>query len=59
MTWGYAPRGMDEALRSNRDVWDAWTKIHVGSAFYDVASFRNGGARPIRLADYEREEAAA
>jgi len=47
---------MDEALRSNRDVWDAWTKIHVGSAFYDVASFRNGGARPIRLAHYEREE---
>jgi len=47
---------VDEALRSNRDVWDAWTKIHVTSSFYDVASFRKGGARPIRLADYEREE---
>ncbi len=46
---------MDEALRSNRELWDAWTRIHVGSAFYDVASFRNG-ERPIRLADYEREE---
>jgi len=46
---------MDETIRSNRDVWDAWTKIHVGSEFYDVASFKNG-ERPIRIADYEREE---
>jgi SAM-dependent methyltransferase len=46
---------VDEAVRSNRRLWDAWTKIHVGSAFYDVASFRNG-ERPIRIADYEREE---
>lgn len=46
---------MDEALRSNRELWDAWTKINVESAFYDVPSFRNG-QRPIRLADYEREE---
>jgi SAM-dependent methyltransferase len=46
---------MDDALRANRETWDAWTKIHVGSAFYDVASFRSG-ARGIRLADYERDE---
>jgi SAM-dependent methyltransferase len=46
---------VDEALRSNRELWDAWTKIHVASAFYDVASFRNG-ERPIRIADYERAE---
>jgi SAM-dependent methyltransferase len=46
---------VDEALRSNRELWDAWTKIHVGSDFYDVASFRDGG-RPIRLADYEIDE---
>jgi len=46
---------VDEALRSNRELWDAWTRIHVGSAFYDVESFRNG-ERPIRVADYEREE---
>jgi SAM-dependent methyltransferase len=44
-----------EALRSNREVWNAWTKIHVASRFYDVASFRSG-ERPIRLADYELEE---
>ena len=46
---------MDETLSSNRELWDAWTKIHVDSAFYDVPSFRSG-ERPIRLADYEREE---
>jgi SAM-dependent methyltransferase len=46
---------MDEALRSNRELWDAWTRIHLGSEFYDVASFRNG-ERPIRVADYERDE---
>ncbi len=46
---------MDEALRSNRELWDAWTKIHLASKFYDVASFRNG-ERPIRLADYEINE---
>ena len=46
---------VDEALRGNRELWDAWTKIHVASEFYDVASFRNG-ERPIRIADYEREE---
>ncbi len=46
---------MDDALRSNRELWDAWTKINAASAFYDVDSFRNG-ARPIRLSDYELDE---
>jgi SAM-dependent methyltransferase len=46
---------MDEALRANRDLWDAWTRINAASAFYDVASFRSG-KRGIRIADYEREE---
>jgi ubiquinone/menaquinone biosynthesis C-methylase UbiE len=46
---------MDEALRSNRELWDEWTKIHVGSAFYNLESFRSG-EHPIRVADYEREE---
>jgi SAM-dependent methyltransferase len=46
---------MDEALRANRTLWDAWTKINLASAFYDVASFRSG-ERGIRLRDYEREE---
>ncbi|MFI5199889.1 MAG: class I SAM-dependent methyltransferase [Candidatus Limnocylindrales bacterium] len=46
---------MDEALRSNRELWDAWTTIHLGSAFYDVASFRSG-ERGIRLSDYELAE---
>ena len=42
-------------MRSNRDLWDAWTKVHVGSTFYDVDAFRDG-RKPIRLRDYEREE---
>lgn len=46
---------MDEALESNRDLWNAWTKIHVDSAFYHVASFRTG-ENGIRLADYELAE---
>ncbi len=46
---------MDDALLANRDLWDAWTTINAASAFYDVDSFRSG-ERPIRLADYEREE---
>src|SRR2546427_3487880 len=46
---------MDEYMTSNRRVWDAWTKIHVDSAFYDVESFRSG-ERPIRIRDYELEE---
>ena len=45
----------DEALGDNRRLWDRWTEINAGSDFYDVASFREG-RRPIRLADYEREE---
>ena len=46
---------MDDALRANRRLWDAWTKINAASAFYDVASFRSG-ERAIRLADYELDE---
>src|SRR5947209_740824 len=46
---------MDEYMATNRKLWDAWTKIHLDSEFYDVASFRNG-ERPIRIRDYEREE---
>jgi SAM-dependent methyltransferase len=46
---------MDDALRANRQVWDAWTKIHVASSFYDVESFKSG-ERGIRLAEYERDE---
>jgi SAM-dependent methyltransferase len=46
---------VDQPLRENQTLWDAWTRIHVPSEFYDVASFRDG-TRPIRLTDYEREE---
>jgi hypothetical protein len=46
---------MVDPIAMNKRVWDAWTAIHVDSAFYDVASFRDG-RRGIRLSDYEREE---
>ena len=46
---------MDDRLRSNQQLWDAWTKVHVGSKFYDVAAFRDG-TNGVRIADYERDE---
>src|SRR6266545_4302152 len=47
---------MDEFLRENQRLWDAWTDIHVGSAFYDVEGFRAAGPRGVRIKDYEIEE---
>ncbi len=44
-----------DAVAADRRLWDAWTRINVPSAFYDVASFLDG-TRPIRLSGYEREE---
>ncbi|MEO8293102.1 MAG: methyltransferase, partial [Actinomycetota bacterium] len=41
---------MDRFLTMNRELWNEWTVIHENSAFYDLASFREGG---VRLADYE------
>ena len=40
---------MDPFLAMNRDLWDEWTAIHEGSAFYDLASFRDGRRAPGRL----------
>lgn len=45
----------DRHIADNLRTWEAWTEIHVGSEFYDVASFRDG-TRPIRLRDYEIAE---
>jgi SAM-dependent methyltransferase len=47
--------GPTDPLADNRRLWEAWTKIHVDSEFYDVASFVDG-RNPIRLRDYELEE---
>jgi SAM-dependent methyltransferase len=41
-----------EAMAANRALWDEWTDLHVGSEFYDVAAFRQGGSR---LRDFEQE----
>jgi SAM-dependent methyltransferase len=45
------PTGAD-AMTANRTLWDEWTEVHVGSNFYDVAAFRQGGSR---LRDFEHE----
>jgi len=44
-----------DPLSDNLKTWEAWTKIHVDSAFYDVASFKDG-TNPNRIADYEMAE---
>lgn len=46
---------MDDALRANRKLWDAWTAIHTASEFYDVPAFRDG-RDPVRIREYERAE---
>lgn len=33
---------MSDPLALNRSLWNAWTRIHRDSAFYDVAGFRAG-----------------
>ena len=48
----------EEAIAANRRLWDAWAKFHVGSEFYDVASFVDG-RDSIRLSDYELAEVGA
>jgi SAM-dependent methyltransferase len=35
---------LNDPAAVNRDLWDAWTDLHVESAFYDVASFRAGAS---------------
>ena len=42
-------------MAANRALWDAWTRIHVPSPFYDVESFRDG-TNAIRVSDYEVAE---
>lgn len=33
---------MDEYKESNRKLWDDWARLHFGSEFYDVQSFKEG-----------------
>lgn len=43
-----------EAIRDNNALWDAWTRIHETSEFYDLAGFKEGGGSRIR--QYELDE---
>jgi SAM-dependent methyltransferase len=40
-------------LAANRTLWDAWTRLHERSEFYDLAGFKRGG---VRLHEYEIDE---
>jgi SAM-dependent methyltransferase len=42
----------EDELAANRELWDAWTRIHVGSDFYGTEAFKEGG---IRLREHEIE----
>jgi SAM-dependent methyltransferase len=44
---------VDEYLSSNRELWDEWADLHVGTDFYDVEGFRRGD---IRIRDFEIRE---
>jgi len=37
-----AMRDVDDYLRSNREMWDEWADLHVGSEFYGVEAFLAG-----------------
>jgi SAM-dependent methyltransferase len=43
---------MSDYAAVNRSLWDGWTDIHAGSAFYDVDGFRAGA---LTLKSIERE----
>src|SRR5258708_24427533 len=44
---------MDKHLHANQKLWDAWTREHEKSQFYDVAGFKAG---KDRLRSIELEE---
>lgn len=43
---------MNEYVRANRDLWNAWTPHHVRSAFYDVEGFKAGRVRSRHGVDH-------
>jgi SAM-dependent methyltransferase len=45
--------GAQRLLRSNEELWDHWTDLHLRSAYYDVAGFKAGRSS---LQQIEREE---
>jgi SAM-dependent methyltransferase len=47
-----------DAVASNRRLWDAWTRVHRESAFYDVAGFLAGRDPLGRIATTELGDVA-
>ena len=37
-----APSSLDAAFATNRSLWNGWTRLHEGSAFYDVPAGATG-----------------
>jgi SAM-dependent methyltransferase len=46
---------VEKELRENRRLWDAWAKVNVASAFYDVQGFRDDPS-DVRIEPWERAE---
>ncbi len=40
---------MDDYLKANRELWNAWTRVHVQSKFYNVEGFKRGENRLDRV----------
>ncbi len=47
-----SPQDHSASYAANESLWNAWTKVHEGSEFYDLTSFRAGG---VRIRPYEIE----
>jgi SAM-dependent methyltransferase len=55
---------VDRYREANRRLWAEWTRVHEGSAFYDLEGFKEGttlhrpfdAAPGVRVRDYEVEE---
>jgi SAM-dependent methyltransferase len=43
----------DRYIEANRTLWNAWTKLHENSEFYNLEEFKRGG---VRLRDHEMAE---
>jgi SAM-dependent methyltransferase len=48
-------RGYEKELRENRQLWEEWTPVNVGSAFYDAQRFR-ADPTDVRIADWQQAE---
>jgi SAM-dependent methyltransferase len=48
-------RGYEKELRENRQLWEEWTPVNVGSAFYAAQRFRDDPS-DVRIAEWQQAE---